>query len=63
MQVKSEGRVGTFPSLSMPFIVRQFERAYTAELKIWILTGRLDKIRTVSCMEKRSYTIQDASMT
>ncbi len=36
-----------------PFIVRQFERAYTAELKNWNLTGRPDKIRAVSCTENK----------
>lgn len=37
MQTESEERIGTFPSLRPPFIVRQFERAYTAGLKSWNL--------------------------
>ncbi len=50
MRIKSDERISTFPSLKPPFIVRQFERAYTLELRKLDWTARPDKIRAVSCM-------------
>lgn len=46
LQERNSRRVGEVP----PFIVRQFERAYTLELRKSDSTGRPDKIRAVSCI-------------